>query len=362
MTNMELIVSLIILVQVIFLIVGAGAIFYFFYQRKNNGLGDHQNVSLLQTEIHYLVERLSQLERSQDKISQQVDGVGNRLTETGTITRNLFTSSSMIQQGLSQAQASLASLQSHARSRQDIEMKTAESIQRLEAVIAGTHSKGAAGENIIDIVFSQLPAEWQVRNLSIDNKVVEFGLRLPNNRILPIDSKWTATALLEKFYSTESMEEKLVIKNQIEKQVIQKAREVRKYLDPNLTSSFGIAAVPDAVFDLCSQVQVYIMKLDVVLISYSMFIPYLLLVFQTILENSKEVDYQQLEIYLQSTRTYLDALQNELDGRFSKAITMLGNTRDDMKVQLGKLSSGLNSIKVQSSLTHLSGKDEIEPE
>jgi DNA recombination protein RmuC len=198
--------------------------------------------------------------------------------------------------------------------------------------------------------------------LSIDNKVVEFGLRLPNNRILPIDSKWTATALLEKFYSTESMEEKLVIKNQIEKQVIQKAREVRKYLDPNLTSSFGIAAVPDAVFDLCSQVQVYIMKLDVVLISYSMFIPYLLLVFQTILENSKEVDYQQLEIYLQSTRTYLDALQNELDGRFSKAITMLGNTRDDMKVQLGKLSSGLNSIKVQSSLTHLSGKDEIEPE
>jgi DNA recombination protein RmuC len=133
-------------------------------------------------------------------------------------------------------------------------------------------------------------------------------------------------------------------------------------LDPNLTSSFGIAAVPDAVFDLCSQVQVYIMKLDVVLISYSMFIPYLLLVFQTILENSKEVDYQQLEIYLQSTRTYLDALQNELDGRFSKAITMLGNTRDDMKVHLGKLSSGLNSIKVQSALSHLPGKDEIEPE
>lgn len=343
---------LIILIVILFLVLigGAGLAFYLFSRRRSNDLAETRNYAMLQSEMHHLVERLVQMEHTQERLGQQLDGVGNRLTETGTITRNLYNSSSVIQQGLTQAQASLAAIQSQARARQDLEFKTAESIQRLEAVIAGTNTKGAAGENLVDIVFSQLPAEWQVRNYAIENKVVEFGLRLPNQRILPIDSKWAATALMEKFYASENMEEKQALKRQIEKQVVIKAREVRKYLDPHFTASFGIAAVPDAVFDLCSQVQVYVMKMDVVLISYSMFIPYLLLVFQTILQNSQEIDVQQLEIYLQSAQSHMDALQGELDGRFSKAITMLGNTRDEMKAQLGKLTSGMSGIKVQRTI------------
>lgn len=348
MADLEVLLSIIVLVLVLFVLVGFGIFLYFFVFRKP---GDKEETSL-KTEIRFLVDRLSMLERSQERLNQQLEGMGTRLSETGVITRNLYNSSNLIQQSLSQTQASLAAIQSQAKARQDIELKTADSIRRLEAVIAGTHSKGAAGENIIDIVFSQLPVEWQVRNFPIDNKVVEFGLRLPNDRILPIDSKWPATSLLEKFYATDEIEEKQAIKQQIEKQVISKAREVRKYIDPNFTTSFGIAAVPDAVFDMSNQAQVTCMKMGVVLISYGMFIPYLLLVFQSMLENSQEIDFQQLDLYLQSAKTYLDALQNELDGRFSKAITMLTNTRDDMKVQLGKLTSGIGSIKIQSELTN----------
>jgi DNA recombination protein RmuC len=348
MTELEVVLSITILVLVLFLLIGFGIFIYFSIFKKD----ENKDETNLQTELRFMVDRLSLLERSQERLTQQMEGMGTRLSETGVITRNLYNSSNLIQQSISQTQASLAAIQSQAKARQDIELKTAESIQRLEAVIAGTHSKGAAGENIIDIVFSQLPVEWQVRNFSIDNKVVEFGLRLPNDRILPIDSKWAATALLEKFYATDDINEKQSIKGQIEKQVIGKAREVRKYIDPNFTTSFGIAAVPDAVFDLCSQAQVTVMKMGVVLISYSMFIPYLLVVFQSILENSQEIDFQQLDLYLQSAKTYLDSLQNELDGRFSKAIIMLTNTRDDMKVQLGKLTSGISSIKIQSELTN----------
>jgi DNA recombination protein RmuC len=57
------------------------------------------------------------------------------------------------------------------------------------------------------VVFGKLPAEWQVRDFKISGKVVEFGLRLPNDLILPIDSKWTATHLLEKFVAAEEVEE-----------------------------------------------------------------------------------------------------------------------------------------------------------
>ena len=79
------------------------------------------------------------------------------------------------------------------------------SIRRLEAIIAGTQSKGLAGENILEMVFAKRPAEWQVRNFRVGGRPVEFGLRLLNNLILPIDSKWAATNLLEQFVAAESI-------------------------------------------------------------------------------------------------------------------------------------------------------------
>jgi len=42
------------------------------------------------------------------------------------------------------------------------------------------------------------------------------------------------------------------LKAKIKAAVLAKAKEVKKYLDPSLTMSFGVAAVPDAVFDLSS--------------------------------------------------------------------------------------------------------------
>jgi DNA recombination protein RmuC len=72
--------------------------------------------------------------------------------------------------------------------------------------------------------------------------------------------------------------------------VLDRAAEIKKYIDPNLTSNFGIAAVPDSVFELCSEILPDLIQLNVVLISYSMFQPYLLLVFQTTLKTLKTLD------------------------------------------------------------------------
>ena len=48
---------------------------------------------------------------------------------------------------------------------------------------------------------------------------------------------------------------------------------------------FGIAAVPDAVFDLGSKIQLEACKLNVVLVGYGVFVPYLLLGFHTFLKK-----------------------------------------------------------------------------
>jgi DNA recombination protein RmuC len=70
-----------------------------------------------------------------------------------------------VSQAVTSIQEGLTELRAYTRARQDLERQTAESIRRLETVIAGTQTKGAAGENILEAVFAQLPIEWQVRNL-----------------------------------------------------------------------------------------------------------------------------------------------------------------------------------------------------
>jgi len=307
-----------------------------------------QAVSSIQIELRGLSERVSKVEQNQNQVRQGIVALGTGLAETSTVATNLAKATTSIRDELSRATANLTALQTHAKARQELEQRTAESIRRLEAIIAGTQTKGAAGENILEVVFAKLPPDWQVRNFRVGDKTVEFGLRLPNGLVLPIDSKWAATHLLEQFAACDDADEQCRLKAQIEKAVLDRAKEVKRYIDPNVTLNFGIAAIPDAIYDLCSGIQADVFQLNVVLISYSMFVPYLLLVFQTILKTSQNIDLQKLDAYLRSAQDSIAALQQELEGRFSRAITMLNNSRNDMSVHLSKINSGLTSLQISA--------------
>ncbi len=307
-----------------------------------------QEVGKLSVELRGLLERVSNVEKGQNQVTQGIVSLGTGLTEAKTVTSSLVEATTAIRDELSQAKTNLTELQTHTKARQEIELRTAESIRRLEAVIAGTQTKGAAGENILEVVFAKLPPEWQVRNLRVGAKTVEFGLRLPNNLILPIDSKWPATGLLEEFVACDDPDKQQKLKAEIEAAVLAKAKEVRKYIDPNVTMNFGVAAVPDSVYDLCFGIQVDVLRLNVVLVSYSMFVPYLLLVFQTILKTSQNIDLQKLDAYLKSAQESIKAVQDELEGRFPKAITMLNNSRDEMSAHLSRVAGGLTSLQISA--------------
>jgi DNA recombination protein RmuC len=320
-----------------------------------------QTVSNVQVELRGLAERVAKVDQNQTTANQGISSLATGLAQTeATITSkvgnvqqqsvdSLYRVSTGLTGELAKIQQELTVLQTGTKARQEIEQRTAESIRRLEAVIAGTQSKGSAGENILEAVFAQLPIEWQVRNFSVGGKLVEFGLRLPNNLILPIDSKWAATDLLEQFIAASNPDEQQRLKCKIEKAVICKAKEVKKYIDPSVTMTFGVAVVPDAIYDLSSGVQTEVFQLNVVLVSYSMFIPYLLLVFQTTLKNGQSIDLQKLDAYLQTAQGAIKTLQDELDGRFSKAITMLNNSRDDMRAQLSNVGGSLTGLQVSTA-------------
>ena len=126
--------------------------------------------------------------------------------------------------------------------------------------------------------------------------------------------------------------------------MLQKAQEVRKYVDPRLTVPYCVAAVPDAVYELCWGTQVDLLRRNVVLISYSLFLPYLLLVFQTALKAPRAVDADELEAALDGAQDGLRAAQEELEGRLARAIIMLGNAREDLSAHLRRARRSLGSL------------------
>jgi len=314
-----------------------------------------QTASDLLVDVRGLGERVSKVESNQETVSRGVGYLANNalssFSELKTLTNNLAVATGAMRDELSRAKNDLTELHTHAKTEQETERQIAESIRRLETVIAGTQSKGSAGENILEVVFAKLPIEWQVRDFKIGGKAVEFGLKLPNNLIMPIDSKWTATNLLEQFIDANQLDEQQRLKRMIEDAVLQKAKEVRKYIDPSITVNFGVAVIPDAIYDLCAGIQYEVFRMNVVLVSYSMFIPYLLLVFQTVLKASQSIDLQKLDTYLQTAQDNINALQEEIDGRFSRAITMLNNSRDDMHAYLSKIGGSITGLQIGAGTT-----------
>lgn len=306
-------------------------------------------VQELQVELRGLGERILSVEREQRQASQTLAGLGTSLASTGADTKSLLDTAAAIRSELSAAQQALATLRSQTEAGLAVEQRTAESIRRLEMIIAGTQAKGAAGENILEVVFAKLPPEWQVRNFRVGNRVVEFGLRLPNNLVLPIDSKWPATTLVEQLAASDDPDERQRLKQQIERVVLEKAREVAKYLNPALTVNFAVAVLPDAVYDLCAGVHADVFQLNVVLVGHSMFVPYLLLVFQMVLRTSQNVDLEKLQQYLDAVAKSADALQEELEGRFSRALKMLDNAHGDMRGHVSRIRDSLTGMQLSAA-------------
>jgi len=109
-----------------------------------------------------LVERSGALERCQDATVTSIQGLAVSLAGTGARTETLVESANAIRDQLAVASKGLTELRSSAAERQDVELETRKSIRRVEAIIAGTNTRGTAGENIIEAMFSRLPADWQV--------------------------------------------------------------------------------------------------------------------------------------------------------------------------------------------------------
>lgn len=207
----------------------------------------------------------------------------------------------------------------------------AESLRRLESVVAGAPTRGAAGENILMRSLAQLPADLLESNVSFGNKVVEYALRLPGQRYLPIDSKWTSVASLERLDVVEDPIERRKLVEQVAREVRSRVKDMTKYLDPERTLGIAMLAVPDAVYVAAPEAHSEGYREGILMVPYSLALPYLLTVYRLVVRFGATVDTDEIAARLRRLGECLRRVDEEIEGRLSRGIVQVANARDSMR-------------------------------
>jgi DNA recombination protein RmuC len=255
-------------------------------------------------------------------------------------------SAAELRERLTQTQSAFEGVRSALTARQQVEDEARQSLRRLEAVIAGSSTRGAAGENILEESLRHLPPDMITRNLWVSGKVVEFGLRLPGGKVMPLDSKWTSSAALEELASPEcEAARRGVLVTQIEREVERRVREVAQYIDPTTTTPWALASVPDAAYAVCRQAFAEAHRRNVILVGYSMTMPYLLALYQMHLQFARTVDMENLQATLMDMDRQLDMLEGVLENRLQRAVTMLQNAYGEGKQVSARIRASVHGIQ-----------------
>ena len=235
---------------------------------------------------------------------------------------------------LSQAQRALAEVKALEMGRARQMEAAAEGIKRLETVVAGSSSRGAAGENILARALAQLPPDLIEINVAFGNKCVEYALRLPGGRYLPIDSKWTSASLLERLEVAEDPAERRRLVEQVLRDVRARVREMTKYLDPDRTLALGLLAVPDAVYAAAPEAHGEGYREGVLVVPYSLALPYVLALYRLVVRFGSSLDTDQLTAHVRALAECLRKMDEELEGRLSRGLVQIQNARDAMRDQV----------------------------
>jgi DNA recombination protein RmuC len=283
------------------------------------------------------------LGRRTDGHAREVAELKSRLDAGGTTQQ---AQAAELRERLSHTQSVVEGLRSALAARQPVEEEARASLKRLESVIAGSSTRGAAGENILEEALRHLPPELLQRNVWVGGKVVELALRLPGGKLLPMDSKWVSTGALEQLADPSlDAARRSQLTAQVEREVERRVREVSQYIDPATTSPFALAVIPDAAYDVCRGAIVGAHKRHVMVVGYAMALPYLLTLYQLHLQFARTVDMERLQSALIDVERHLDTLEGILENKLQRAVTMLQNAYGEGKQVSARIRASAHSVQ-----------------
>lgn len=255
--------------------------------------------------------------------------------------------SDKIQLNLENTLRTIEGVKQHYEASKKVEEENFRSLKRLESIIAGTKLKGIAGENILREALGIFPPDMIQTNFKVKGKEVEFGLILSDKKVMPIDSKWPSTELLEILADEEDEQERERLANQVKKEVTRRISEVGQYLDPDTTAPWAIACVPDSAYSLCKDAHLAAYSKNVILVSYSMLLPYLLMFFSLHLQYASSIDVENLTRYLIDIKRNLEQMSEILENKIEKAQTMLTNASSEYRQIIGSIKGSISSLETQ---------------
>jgi DNA recombination protein RmuC len=283
------------------------------------------DVVVLRTHVEGLTQAQAALQQSVSGLQDTLRGLETKLVETGSGIKG------DLSRDLQEARRVIDEIRTVQESRKAREAELQQAVTRIEAVLAGYGRRGEAGEQIIAAALKQFPAGMIEQGFRIDGKEVEFALVLPNGRRLPVDSKWTAGGLLQRLAELEAGPEAEALATEIERNVVRRAREAKQYVRPPETLPWAVVAVPDPAYAVCRSAHLEAYREGVILLPYSLTVPYLLSLYQLQLQYGGEVDLERLASALIQIERSLGNLETTLENSVARATTMLQNAYGELK-------------------------------
>jgi DNA recombination protein RmuC len=292
-----------------------------------------------------LLQQIGELRARLDFLLQETRQARDSIASTGHTAQSLS-------RVLEEVRESFARLQGLWKAREEAweeeRRQLLQSLRRVESIIAGSHGRGKAGERIVEELLAALPPEWLVRNHRVGTRVVEFAIRLPNGRLLPVDSKLPAEVVERAASAEDNPEAQQRLQSEAEKVLRQRASEVRQYLDREFSTSFALVVVPDSLYRLALAILPELARNGVIVVSYSLLLPYVLLVLHVVLESQCDIDTERLIRFLGDAERQVDSLVRRSDTSLAKAITMLQNFERELRQGLSILKQQAVSLRGQA--------------
>jgi DNA recombination protein RmuC len=277
----------------------------------------------LETIIATLDQHRQALERL-GAVPERVDDVRTRLVAGGEQQKHL-------QEYLAETRRTIEEMHRRLGTVAQSEDKNAELLDRLHRVLLGGSSRGRKGENLLREQLAAFPPSMLAMNYKIGTQTVEFALRLPDERVIPIDSKWPEPQLVEKLESITDAEELARHIKTVESKVLKLVAEVKKYIDPEKTAPLVVAALPDSVYALAGTVHYNAYKSGVLLVAYSNAVPFLLAIYGLFLRYAQTFDMEQVKGHLSSLETFVAQLENVIDNQLARGGKMVTNAADECR-------------------------------
>jgi DNA recombination protein RmuC len=330
-----------ILTGLILLVFALSAALLWIVSKGRKDIFSKEGLSIV-SDVSALKTLLNSVETNQ-KMQQQV------IQELKDLAYNDSKAGDKIQFNLQNTLRAIENIKSQYEESKKTEQSNSQSLKRLEGIIAGSKQKGTAGENIIREALSVFPPEMICSNFRVRGKEVEFGLVLSNKKVMPIDSKWPSTESLESIAKEQDPDELQRLSHRAQKEVSKRVSEVSQYLDPNTTTPWAIASIPDSVYSLCKDAHIDAYSKNVILVSYSMLLPYLLMFFSLHLQYASSIDMENLAHYLIDIKRNVEQLAEILENKVERAQTMLANASTEYRQIIGSIKGSISSLETQKA-------------